>query len=80
MNNSNSASQPTVSSAPAWLRRHFGDELLTRVKNAYEFTLVVTAMHLATFGRTPAGLVRDAAPHTSDRKPTGSRIPGGDRA
>ncbi|UUU26405.1 LysR family transcriptional regulator [Streptomyces sp. DSM 40750] len=92
-------SQPTVSSALARLRRHFGDELLTRVGNTYEltplaerlaahtaqalgsadrvfqtrpafdpaharreFTLVVTDMHLATFGRTLAALVRDAAP------------------
>lgn len=92
-------SQPTVSAALARLRRHFGDDLLTRVGNAYEltplaerlaehtaralgsadrvfrtrpdfdpararreFTLVVTDMHLATFGRTLAALVRDAAP------------------
>ncbi|GAA3998651.1 MULTISPECIES: LysR family transcriptional regulator [Streptomyces] len=92
-------SQPTVSAALARLRRHFGDELLTRVGNTYEltplaerlaahtalalgsadrvfetrpafdpafarreFTLVVTDMHLATFGRTLAALVRDAAP------------------
>lgn len=92
-------SQPTVSSALARLRRHFSDELLTRVGNTYEltplaerlaahtaqalgsadrvfqtrpafepahalreFTLVVTDMHLATFGRTLAALVRDAAP------------------
>lgn len=92
-------SQPTVSAALARLRRHFGDELLTRVGNAYEltplaerlaeqtaqalgsadrvfqtrpdfdpaqarreFTLVVTDVHLATFGRTLAALVRDAAP------------------
>ncbi|MER5221724.1 LysR family transcriptional regulator [Streptomyces flaveus] len=92
-------SQPTVSSALARLRRHFGDELLTRVGNAYEltplaerlaahtahalgsadrvfqtrpafepahaqreFTLVVADMHLPTFGRTLAALVRDTAP------------------
>ncbi|GCB43701.1 LysR family transcriptional regulator [Streptomyces sp. NL15-2K] len=92
-------SQPTVSAALARLRRHFGDELLTRVGNTYEltplaerlaahaaqalgsadrvfetrpvfdpahalreFTLVVTDMHLATFGRTLAALVRVAAP------------------
>ncbi|UUU36610.1 LysR family transcriptional regulator [Streptomyces sp. CA-210063] len=92
-------SQPTVSAALARLRRHFGDDLLTRVGNTYEltplaerlaahtaqalgsadqvfqtrpvsdpaharreFTLVVTDMHLATFGRTLAGLVRDTAP------------------
>ncbi|MEV6001469.1 LysR family transcriptional regulator [Streptomyces griseomycini] len=92
-------SQPTVSAALARLRRHFGDELLTRVGNAYEltplaerlaehtthalgsadrvfqtrpdfdptslqreFTLVMTDMQLATFGRTLAALVRDAAP------------------
>ncbi|MGI3224182.1 LysR family transcriptional regulator [Streptomyces sp. GTA36] len=92
-------SQPTVSAALARLRRHFGDELLTRVGNTYEltplaerlaahtaqalgsadrvfqtrpafdpaharreFTLVVTDMHLATFGRTLADLVRDTAP------------------
>ncbi|MEU1801495.1 LysR family transcriptional regulator [Streptomyces sp. NPDC019937] len=92
-------SQPTVSAALARLRRHFGDELLTRVGNAYEltplaerlaeqtaqalgsadrvfqtrpdfdpaqarreFTLVVTDVHLATFGRTLAALVRDTAP------------------
>ncbi|MEU1167081.1 LysR family transcriptional regulator [Streptomyces sp. NPDC005921] len=92
-------SQPTVSATLARLRRHFGDELLTRVGNVYEltplaeglveqtaqvigsadrilrtrpdfdpaharreFTLVVTDMHLATFGRVLAALVRDAAP------------------
>ena len=31
-------SQPTVSAALARLRRHFGDELLARVGNAYELT------------------------------------------
>jgi DNA-binding transcriptional LysR family regulator len=31
-------SQPTLSTALARLRRHFGDELLTRVGNAYELT------------------------------------------
>ncbi|MBP5935766.1 LysR family transcriptional regulator [Streptomyces acidiscabies] len=92
-------SQPTVSAALARLRRHFGDELLTRMGNAYEltplgeslaehavqalgsadrvfqarsvfepararreFSLVVTDIQLATFGRTLAALVRDAAP------------------
>src|SRR5690349_1363268 len=30
--------QPTVSAALARLRRHFGDELLTRVGNRYELT------------------------------------------
>ena len=92
-------SQPTLSAALARLRRHFGDELLTRVGNSYEltplaerlsehtaqaldwadrvfqtrpdfdparaqreFTLVGTDALLATFGRTLAALVRDAAP------------------
>jgi DNA-binding transcriptional LysR family regulator len=38
-------SQPTLSAALARLRRHFGDELLTRVGNRYELTPL--AAHLA---------------------------------
>ncbi|KOV61229.1 LysR family transcriptional regulator [Streptomyces sp. NRRL WC-3618] len=92
-------SQPTVSAALARLRRHFGDELLTRVGNQYEltplaerlashakrtldsanrvfgtrpdfdpaiaereFTLTVTDVQLATFGRILTALVHEAAP------------------
>ena len=92
-------SQPTVSAALARLRRHFGDELLTRVGNQYqltplaerlaphaertldsanrvfgtrpdfdpaiaehEFTLIVTDVQLATFGRVLTALVHETAP------------------
>jgi DNA-binding transcriptional LysR family regulator len=92
-------SQPTVSASLARLRRHFGDELLTRVGNQYEltplaehlashakrtldsanrvfgtrpdfdpaiaereFTLIVTDVQLATFGRVLTALVHEAAP------------------
>ncbi|MET9819376.1 MULTISPECIES: LysR family transcriptional regulator [unclassified Streptomyces] len=92
-------SQPTVSAALARLRRHFGDELLIRVGNSYEltllaerlapqvkrtvdsanrvfrtrsdfepavaereFTLMVSDVQLATFGRVLTTLVDQAAP------------------
>ncbi|ULR55005.1 LysR family transcriptional regulator [Streptomyces deccanensis] len=92
-------SQPTLSTALARLRRHYGDDLLTRVGNSYEltplavrlsertaqalaladrvfqtgpgfdpahaehqFTLVGTDAHLALFGRTLTGLMREVAP------------------
>ncbi|MFF9808414.1 LysR family transcriptional regulator [Streptomyces coeruleorubidus] len=92
-------SQPTLSTALARLRRHYGDDLLTRVGNSYEltplaerlaehtaqalaladrvfqtgpdfdpahaehqFTLIGTDAHLALFGRTLTGLMREVAP------------------
>ena len=65
-------SQPSVSGALAKLRRHFGDELLSRVGNHYELTPLATQLAAST----PAALigvervftVRRFDPATSDRE------------
>lgn len=66
-------SQPTLSAALARLRRHFGDELLTRVGNRYELTPL--AAQLAEQAPSAlAGVVRvfasdaDFDPATADRE------------
>ncbi|GHE73358.1 LysR family transcriptional regulator [Streptomyces capitiformicae] len=56
-------SQPTVSAALARLRRHFGDELLTRVGNQYELTPL--AEHLASHAKRTL----DSANRVFDTRP-----------
>ena len=66
-------SQPTLSTALSRLRRHFDDELLTRVGNSYELTPLAsdlverTAGALAVLERVFAG-TPDFDPSTSDRE------------
>ncbi len=66
-------SQPTLSTALSRLRRHFGDELLARVGNAYELTPLAsdlverTAGALGVLERVFAG-APEFDPATSDRE------------
>jgi DNA-binding transcriptional LysR family regulator len=66
-------SQPALSSSLGKLRRHFGDELLTRVGNSYQLTPLGIQLSELTAG-VLAGVVRvfssqpDFDPSTSDRE------------
>jgi DNA-binding transcriptional LysR family regulator len=61
-------SQPAVSASLARLRRHFGDDLLTRVGNRYELTPLASRLaKLTPFALNGVSQVFDAAPEFDPR-------------
>ena len=62
-------SQPALSASLARLRRHFGDELLTRVGNEYRLTPLAVQLRELPGWRSPASSASSTPSRRSIRRP-----------